>query len=375
MIRRPDVSCPSRSTGFTLIELLVVIAIIAVLIGLLLPAVQSAREAARRAQCVNNLKQMTLAALNFESTYSTLPPGYGPSPIYPSAGGGRLNPQALILPFIEGGSTYNAFNTQWNINNYSASGPNFTSQSQIISAYNCPSDPSSTRLSVGGGTPFQLGTSNYFASLGGSASQLYGGTFATEEKNTVFLGVYNVKIDESAPATVNGQPNPDYQKATATALAGITDGTSNTGMFAETRRSSQSYPSVYSGRNPYSLDNVFLLAADDPTWSNQVWPPLCGNWDNAQVIDLIYYRGQEYYRDLPQVANYTHTLTPNSKLYDCGTFSFYNAHMAPRSYHPGGVNASFCDGSVHFIKDSVSPPTWFALGTRAGGEVISADSY
>jgi prepilin-type N-terminal cleavage/methylation domain-containing protein/prepilin-type processing-associated H-X9-DG protein len=372
MTRRPAV----RSKGFTLIELLVVIAIIAVLIALLLPAVQAAREAARRAQCVNNLKQMALAALNFESTYSTLPPGYGPNPIYPTIGGGRLNPQAQILPFIEGGSTYNAFNTQWNINNYSASGPNYTAQSQIVSSYTCPSDPSATRLAVGGGTPFQLGYSNYFASLGGSASQLYGGTGApSEETNTSFLGPFNVRLNEGAPKTINGQPNPDYLKATGTALAAITDGTSNTGMFAETKRSSQSYPSVYQGRNPYSYDNVYLLDTADPTWSNQVWPTFCNNWDNAQVIDLIYYRGQEYYRNLPQVTNYTHTITPNSKYYDCGTFSFTTGHIAARSYHPGGINAAFCDGSVRFFKDSINPRTWFALGTRAGGEVISADSF
>src|SRR5438309_8888733 len=103
-----------RRRGFTLIELLVVIAIIAVLIALLLPAVQAAREAARRAQCTNNLKQMALAALNFESTYSQLPPGYGPNP---PGGGGRINPKVLILPYLENGNTYNAFNLQADINN------------------------------------------------------------------------------------------------------------------------------------------------------------------------------------------------------------------------------------------------------------------
>lgn len=377
MIVRTNRRRADRPVGFTLIELLVVIAIIAVLIALLLPAVQSAREAARRAQCINNLKQMGLAALNFESTNGTYPPGVGPNP---PGGGGRLNPQALILPFIENNSLYNAFNTSANINNYSSTGPNFTAMTQIISAYVCPSDPAQTRLPVPGTSGLQLGYSNYFASLGGSASQYYGGTlFASEERNTQFLGIFNVSVNESANAWLDAaktQPNPEYLKVRApTTIASVIDGTSNTGLFAETKRSQQSYPAVYKGRNPYSYDNVMLLDTTDPTWSNQIWPPLCGNWDNAQVIDLIYYRGQEYYRDLPMVGYYTHTIPPNYKSYDCGTFAFSTGHIAARSYHPGGINAAFCDGSVRFFKDTINPATWFALGTKANGEVVSADSY
>jgi prepilin-type processing-associated H-X9-DG protein len=92
------------------------------------------------------------------------------------------------------------------------------------------------------------------------------------------------------------------------------------------------------------------------------------------------YRGGEWYRNIPACANYSHTVPPNYALQDCDSFGINSGdltggHAAARSYHPGGINASFSDGSVHFFKNTVNPRTWFALGTRAGGEVISADSY
>jgi prepilin-type N-terminal cleavage/methylation domain-containing protein/prepilin-type processing-associated H-X9-DG protein len=352
-----------RPGGFTLIELLVVIAIIAVLIALLLPAVQSAREAARRAQCTNNLKQMALAALNFESSYAQLPPGYGPVPTY-GGSAGRANPKVLILPYLENNNTYNAFNLTWNLNVYQTTGPNFTAQDQIVSSYICPSDGADAKVTSGAST---AGYSNYMASTGGTAAQTIGSSLPSQEKNPVFLGVFNVQLDTSGNV---------INKVT---LATITDGTSNTALFAETKRSPYAnlvYPAMYQGRTPYAMDMVYLYSTTDPAWSNQVWPPLCGNWDNAQVIDLIDYRGGEYYRDLPMTANYSHTIPPNFKSYDCGNYPDFNgSHAAARSNHPGGINAAFCDGSVRFFKDSINPTTWMALGTRAGGEVVSADSY
>jgi prepilin-type N-terminal cleavage/methylation domain-containing protein/prepilin-type processing-associated H-X9-DG protein len=354
--------------GFTLIELLVVIAIIAVLIALLLPAVQAAREAARRAQCVNNLKQLGLASANFESSNGSFPPGFGPFP-YVSGGGGRANPLAVVLPYMEQAAMYNAFNFAIDINIFGG-GPNDTAQNQVIAAYNCPSDPNTVKLNG------ILGYNNYCASLGGSAAQMTG-TATFQEPNTAFTGPFTVTLDAGQPQFLDAaktQPNPLFQRATPVNVAAITDGTSNTGLFAEAKKSYASVAASVNGTlggvTPTDFVNVYIVTT---AFSNQT-PPTCTFGGNGYST-RIYYRNQEYYRDLPMTGYYTHTMTPNSTLYDCGDGSFARAHMAPRSYHSGGVNVGFADGSVRFIKNTISPSTFFALGTRAGGEVVSADAY
>jgi prepilin-type N-terminal cleavage/methylation domain-containing protein/prepilin-type processing-associated H-X9-DG protein len=378
MTKRWQLPRQARSRAFTLIELLVVIAIIAVLIALLLPAVQAAREAARRAQCTNNLKQMALAAHNFESSNSQLPPGFGPQPTLPSLPAyGRANPKVLILQYLESGNTYNAFNLQWDLNVYQTSGTNYTAQDQLISAYVCPSDPNTTKVTSGVAA---AAYSNYMCSTGGSASQLYGGTnpmlYPFDETNNVFLGVFNVQINESALPGTPTNPNPNYLAVMSKiTMASITDGTSNTGMFAETTMSpyaSTVYPAIYAGNTPYS---PFMVYAWGGAWSNQIYPAGCGNWANSNDIFLMGYRGGEWYRNIPATGNYSHTIPPNYSQNDCDNSAVQGGHGAARSYHPGGINAAFADGSVHFFKNSINAKVWFALGTRAGGEVISADSY
>jgi prepilin-type N-terminal cleavage/methylation domain-containing protein/prepilin-type processing-associated H-X9-DG protein len=374
-------SMAQRRRGFTLIELLVVIAIIAVLIALLLPAVQAAREAARRAQCVNNLKQMALAAANFESTNQQYPPGFGPYPDQTLGaaftGGGRANVLAQILPYMEQSSIYSAFNLQININVFgsaTAPGPNDTAQMQIVNSYICPSDPTNIRL-------YNLGYANYVASLGGTAAQQVGAA-SYQESNQSRLGIYNVQIDTgqaqySDPPANTKQNWPSYLRAMPVTVAAVIDGTSNTAMFSETRRSyaatTASIGGFISGIPTNDPVNVYIVSSND----NYNAPGPACVYGGAGYTTRITYRGQEYYRNLPETGYYNHTMTPNSKWWDCGIngYTFAQAHLAARSYHAGGVNTAFSDGSVKFIKDSVNPDSWRALGTRAGSEVVSADSF
>ncbi|MDX2038801.1 MAG: DUF1559 domain-containing protein [Isosphaeraceae bacterium] len=362
---------PRIRAGFTLIELLVVIAIIAVLIALLLPAVQSAREAARRAQCTNNLKQMGLATMTFESTNSHFPPGVGDFP-YISNGGGRATVAAQILPYLEQAAMYGAFNFGFNLNLTGPTSPNNTAQVQLVSAFICPSDPSASKLRAG---TSELGYSNYFASTGNTAS-LQIGTSAWQENNQANLGVFNYATDSSQPQFLdppaNTQRNPQYLRAIGTRIAQISDGTSNTACFAEIKRSWAVANTA--AEIPFTDKiNVYTITGDFTGAAAQTPPPACSTFANSIRLR---YRGQQYYRSLPSTGYYSHTVPPNYDLWDCSNNPNFNqGHTAARSYHPGGVNISFCDGSVRFVKSTVNPTIWRAVGTRAGGEVVSADSY
>ncbi|MHC5542530.1 DUF1559 family PulG-like putative transporter, partial [Singulisphaera rosea] len=233
----------AQRRGFTLIELLVVIAIIAVLIALLLPAVQSAREAARRAQCVNNLKQMGLAALNFESTNSTLPPNFGPYP-YVSMGGSRVNFLPIMMPYLEQGNLFNTWNLAVDSNGGGSLEINETARLTQVNAFLCPSDPSSGTCGDVGGSNIPCGKTNYFGNLGYTAAQYYNCPYTAggpcpvlSEPNSGFVGPFIVQYDLGQPQTINGAGNPQYLRVLPCTIAAISDGTSNTALFAETIRS------------------------------------------------------------------------------------------------------------------------------------------
>jgi prepilin-type N-terminal cleavage/methylation domain-containing protein/prepilin-type processing-associated H-X9-DG protein len=357
--------------GFTLIELLVVIAIIAVLIALLLPAVQAAREAARRAQCVNNLKQIGLASHNYVSTYDTFQMSNVMTQNGTSLAGpiwtNNLSALSRILPFLEGGATFNAMNMSLK----DSAPDNTTTCGLVIKAYVCPSDPN-TQAFNDGGTIF--GAMNY--GFNGSSD-------------------WYVFSWPNAPITGAGSPSRGaFAVNTARRLAEFTDGLSGTVLFAEVRsyQPSMKCPSLLSVT---SVGPAGLPGPDDPLPAAYLGS--CAKIDDVKHSRYsnagIYHSGE--------TAAYTPnklTLAPvpagtvftfpqggsggqividtwSGNENDGGANGVTFAAFPARSYHPGGVNVLFADGSVKWVKNTVNGLTWRALHSIAGGEVVSADSF
>jgi prepilin-type N-terminal cleavage/methylation domain-containing protein/prepilin-type processing-associated H-X9-DG protein len=320
-------SSPHRR-GFTLIELLVVIATIAVLIALLLPAVQAAREAGRRAQCVNNLKQLGLAMHNYHTALGSFPigrtgfqrpagdPGYFGDP---TGSGHRRTWAFSILPYLEQTSIANAVN--FDIAYSDGSNANQTALTIELSVYLCPTDPNAGVVNAGS---FKFHLGNYVVNWG------------------------NATYDQAANGPAPGGPvtflEAPFALDKSYSVQQIVDGTSNTLLMAE-------------------------VIACVPKGTSQDLRGLVYNDDTCGAMFMAY-------------------TTPNSTIPDqIKTYCVYPyltnppcinktpPFIASRSYHPGGVNALLADGSVKFFKDSVAQATWRALSSINAGEVLSADSY
>ncbi len=347
------------SRGFTLIELLVVIAIIAVLIALLLPAVQSAREAARRAQCINNLKQIGLAMHNYESSNAC----FAPSCIYPSPlDSWGWGPTGLLslMQFIEQGSMWNAYNVGAVYPNGSGSvlyNMNTTVFNTQIASLLCPSDAPMRRVSL----------SNYVGNVGGAyQTSGYSGTYVP---------------------TAPSWPETGGQGSTAgiVKMSSIIDGTSNTALFSEVLTGHSNAGSVKAGdSNPNNWKRVHFLTnlKSKVTTAAGIQAILtaCKTLPNTA-------QGQggargDWFMSYPAYVNYAvynQIAPPNSRACANANVNTWGLDpwgtSPPTSNHPGGVNTCFADGSVKFIKDSISPSTFQAIGSRNGNEVVSADSY
>lgn len=352
-----------RKTGFTLIELLVVIAIIAVLISLLLPAVQSAREAARRAQCINNLKQLGLAMHNYHDAVGSFPFGQGPF------GWNDWSAQIYLLPYMEQRPLYNTINFTRTIG--PASPTNAENQTMMRTQYNifiCPSDVDKLT------NPF--GHLNY-ASNSGHNPQFFGRSSGGNTASGLFLWA--------------ADPNPFSSDGTAhlnkagqiVSLRDVTDGTSNTSAFSEKVKAVGGNGNTSYRSNPRDLSkplsmmfSVSLGGVDENTPNGyflrcKAINPVTNTLADSQVM------GSHYWSGHPYAGRFNHVMTPNTWgcLYGINGETNGNGAVPPSSRHPGGVNVVMADGSVRFVKDSVNNTTWWALGSRNGGEIVSADSY
>ena len=312
----------SRRTAFTLIELLVVIAIIAILIGLLLPAVQKVREAAARMSCSNNLKQLALASHNYHDANLKFPMGRNAT---------AISTHAFLLPYVEQDNVFKLvdFTVSWNHSN------NTAARAVNIKTFLCPSDPVTQ-------TPAGWAGTNYRANQG---------------SNLLF----------SQPSTTPGDPNSTmpapngpFVPLVTNTLASITDGTSNTAAFSEHLKGdfnnglSNPYDTFWPRTYPNTPDEaVSQCNSIDPT-----------NLSFQRVSDV----GAPWLQGYHSTTAYFHVGGPNTRscMFPPGRIS-----TTASSAHTNGVMVSMCDGSVRFFTNAIPLPAWRALGSKDGGEVVT----
>jgi len=312
----------TKRSGFTLVELLVVIAIIGVLVALLLPAVQAAREAARRMSCSNNLKQFIVAAHNYHDTYLALPAGRSPR---------SYSTHAALLPFFEQSNVANLINYNKSINHVD----NAAAKGTKIGFFNCPSDPQTA-------IPTGLAGTSYRANQG---SGVLWGLPPTDSSDVNF-----------------GMPVPNgiFYQNTFLNMASIIDGTSQTAAFSEHQKGdfnqgvATKADTFRTGTHPANADEALAQCnAIDPTaLSMQGVSDVGAPWIEGYHSTTIYF----------------HVGPPNSRscMYPPGRIG-----TSASSQHPGGVMMALCDGSVRFVSETIHVQTWRDIGQRDDGRAVS----
>ncbi len=331
--------------GFTLIEILVVVGIMGLLIALTLPAVQAAREAARRSQCQNNLKQIGLALANYCGVHSLFPPSLT------SQGRGLLGPpdynrgcfsvQSRILPYLEQSALYDsinfasgttsgfAFNAQLPAEFLDNNRANMTSQGIVLRGFLCPSDPS----------PLTSGAaSSYRANVG-----------------------IGPGLDTSAEYPDSG--NGLFPELSIISIASIPDGLSHTAAFSERVCGSMGVATAAPNRDFFPLYGMWFTADDLLKACRIAARPESSFYANG---------GHSWFWTGRERTLYNHAQTPNGPIPD----GLQASCMPPlgmataRSYHPGGVNVLMADGSVRFVADGISQAVWRGFGSRNGSELV-----
>jgi prepilin-type N-terminal cleavage/methylation domain-containing protein/prepilin-type processing-associated H-X9-DG protein len=390
-----------KRRGFTLIELLVVIAIIAVLIALLLPAVQAAREAARRAQCVNNVKQLVIGLHNFESSNGTFPKGVNEpylNGLNYNTGSDALgsdfsepfgpNWAIMILPYIEQSALYNSSNvlgypgwpgpyavanasTAPNQNLYNMDWANTTVRSTLLTVFVCPTDP------------FNTPSNNFFQP---SDIALFSGQGVTFPQDQLNGGIPLTNWARGNYAAVQGNTDPDHQingiedagakpKASGhvgmmgenfgSTIASVTDGLSNTAAIVELRV----------GLTTADVRGVWAMGLGMASLGGhaKVYNPTPNNLNGFNILQGCNDGGDEMQAG-PVLGLQVTNAAQQGMGFNCGG-GMYNSGGQSRSLHPGGVNVGFGDGSVRFIKNSISNAVWIAVLAKADGIVLSSDQY
>jgi prepilin-type N-terminal cleavage/methylation domain-containing protein len=348
--------------GFTLLELLVVIAIIGVLVALLLPAIQAAREAARRSACLNNLKQLALGTLNYVDVRKAFPSGLMPAHSW--------SQHAQILPYLESSETSTQVNFSQNTMSSSArflSIPVFLCPSELTDRLRGSSALTDARESDAGGV---CGRNSYRGSGGNNIGFLTGNgglgqdqllaNNSTETNNGIFL--------------CSSQP---------IRLRDVLDGTAKTALFSERRVGNGDNTIIEQQSDYYGIPNSGVLVPVSTVVSDCGAVALASQLSgNGNTYIKASFSGQNWVDGFYTTTRYNHILPPNSlscgrsvAAPDSGNMNFNGGAFTATSWHPGGVITAFCDGGVQFISEEIDQTTWQALGSRNGVELIQPGMY